>query len=79
METIKITLFIKTILAEDSLKNSMIREGEGMETHLKREHYENLLDLIEQSGWYEEYRSFKIMAALYFAGRKDKKQLPQTV
>ena len=61
--------FIKTMLAEEALKDSELRNGEGYETHLIRKNYEDLLELVEKSGWYEEYRSFKIMAALYFAGK----------
>ena len=79
MSKIKQVLFIKTILAEEALKNSQIRNGEGYETHLHRNNYESLLDLIEKSGWYEEYRSFKIMAALYYAGKEytEHKKLPR--
>lgn len=79
MDKTKQTLFIKTIIAEESLKHCLVSEGEGFEAYLKRENYENLLDLIEQAGLYEEYRSFKIMAALYFANRQEYKQLPTAV
>lgn len=72
-------LFIKTILAEEALKGSEHRNGAGYETHLCRRNYEDLLDLVETSGWFEEYRSFKIMAALYFANNKRVNQLPAVV
>lgn len=75
MDEMKRTLFIKCILAEDSLKYSREVYGEGLETHLKRENYGSLLDLIENAGWYEEYRSFKIMAALYYAQQNHIKRL----
>ena len=72
-------LFIKTILAEDALNRSITRNSECYETHLYRRNYEDLLDLIEVSGWFEEYRSFKIMAALYFATRGERHRLPSAV
>lgn len=79
MDKMKQTLFIKCILAEDSLKTSIALYGEGLETYLKRENYESLLDLVEDAGWYEEYRSFKIMAALYYAQQQqDVKRLANT-
>ena len=67
MNNLKQLLFIKAILAEESLNRSIMIKGEGIETHLNRQNYENMLELIEKSGWYEEYRSFKIMAVLCFA------------
>ena len=72
-------LFIKAILAEEALKRSVNRVGEGYETYLCRRNYEDLLDLIETSGWYEEYRSFKIMAALYYANHRKLQLLPNAV
>ena len=79
MDKYKQALFIKTILAEEALKDSEHRNGAGYETHLCRRNYEDLLDLVETSGWFEEYRSFKIMAALYFANNKRVNQLPAAV
>lgn len=76
MEKIKQNLFIKCILAEENMKNSRIKYGEGMETHLKQQNYYDLLELIEESGWFEEYRSFKIMVALYYAQHAHVKSLP---
>lgn len=78
MDEMKRTLFMKTIYAEETLIASELRNGAGYETYLCRRNYEDLLELIEQSGWYEEYRSFKIMAALYFANRQNCRQLPST-
>ncbi len=72
----KKNLFIKCILAEESMNASRMMHGEGMETHLKQQNYFDLLDLIEEFGWYEEYRSFKIMAALYVAQQDCVKCLP---
>ena len=79
MDEMKKALFVKTVYAEEALKDSEIRNGAGYETHLCRKNYEDLLDLIEISGWFEEYRSFKIMAALYCAKRQGYRQLPKAV
>ena len=76
MNKIKQNLFIKAILAEESMNSCRMMHGEGMETHLKQQNYYDLLDLIEEFGWFEEYRSFKIMAALYAAQRDHIKCLP---
>lgn len=78
MDKYQQALFIKTVLAEEALKNSELRNGAGYETHLCRRSYEDLLDLIEASGWYEEYRSFKIMAALYIANKSQSNMLPHS-
>lgn len=79
MDEMKKTLFIKTAYADEALKASERQNGAGYETYLCRRNYEDLLELIEQSGWYEEYRSFKIMAALCYAERQNSKQLPLAV
>lgn len=67
--SIKQTVFIKAIIAEENMKRTLALFGEGHEAELARNNYEDLLDLIEKSGWYEEYRSFKIMAVLYYANQ----------
>lgn len=81
MNRVKQVLFIKAILAEKALNRSLLTQGESYETHLCRQNYEDLLDLIEKSEWYEEYRSFKIMAVLYFADKDkiDRKRLSSAV
>lgn len=79
MEEMKKALFMETVLAEETLKNSINRNGAEYETFLCRRNYEELLDLIEASGWFEEYRSFKIMTALYLANREKYKLLPASL
>lgn len=79
MEKVKQTLFIKTIIAEETLKRNLDQYGEGYETYLCWENYNNLLDLIVESGRYEEYRGFKIMIVLRFANHREYKQLPKAV
>lgn len=62
---IKKALFINTILAEESLKESIEICGPADSvTMRKRVKYETLLQVIEDSGSYEEYRGFRIMVAL---------------
>ena len=75
MDSIKQTVFIKTIIAEENMKRILALFGDSHEAKLARNNYEDLLDLVEKSGWYEEYRSFKIMAVLFYSnsGNANKK------
>lgn len=78
MDSIKQTVFIKTIIAEENMKRILALFGEGYEAELSRKNYEDLLDLVEKSGWYEEYRSFKIMAVLFYSNGNVNKKLMNT-
>lgn len=68
MNDIQRSLFINCLIAEEAYKKSLLLNGKAsLETKQKKTVYESLLQVIEDSGEYETYRSFRIMVVLRLA------------
>ena len=68
MNEIQKSLFINCLFAEEAYKESLRLNGKAsLETKQKKTAYTSLLQVIEDSGEYENYRGFRIMVVLRFA------------